>query len=265
MIVAGQLEQARVEAHVLADALEDHAFQVVIEQDAWDAAEGGKGLDVAAENTLQRLVEGEAGVHGPGPGQHEDETGQAAAGGADRDRAEVAPVDLALLPRQRIEAEERLGARGGADEADVTADLHGRAQVAARAEHRVQARRAQAWIRLERGGDDGLVGIEPARANLRPGMAVGVIESALDGLVMHAEGVGDGADRPVLGVEEAPDLGPLPQGDHRPLSAPRLRAGPEQGQAVVTDPLAGAPTAGTAQGYGYGTSGVRDIDGVLLP
>ena len=34
VVVAGKLEQARVEADVLAESLEDDAFQVVIEQDA---------------------------------------------------------------------------------------------------------------------------------------------------------------------------------------------------------------------------------------
>jgi hypothetical protein len=64
VVVAGELEQAGVEADVLAEALEDDAFQVVVEQDAGDAAQGGEGFDVAAEKALQRLVEGKAGVDG---------------------------------------------------------------------------------------------------------------------------------------------------------------------------------------------------------
>jgi hypothetical protein len=60
VVVAGELEQARVEADVLPEALEDHAFQVVIEQGPGDPTQGGEGLDVAAEKALEGLVQGEA-------------------------------------------------------------------------------------------------------------------------------------------------------------------------------------------------------------
>ena len=64
---------------------------------------------------------------------------------------------------------------------------------------------------LERRGDERLVGIELAGTNLRAGMdAACAVEGAAHGGVVDAEGVGDGADRPVLGVEEATDLGALP-------------------------------------------------------
>ena len=60
------------------------------------------------------------------------------------------------------------------------------------------------------------------------------------------------ADRPVLGVEEAADLGALEQGDHRASSAPGRGARPEVRQGDVTDPPAAAATAGTAWGRGDG-------------
>ena len=130
----------------------------------------------------------------------------------------------------------------------------------------MQAGGPQPGVLLERARDDSLVGIQPARADLRPGMAAAsAIDGAPDGVVMDAEGVGDGADRPVLGVEEAPDLGPLQQRDHRAPSAPRRRAGPEQGQPGVTDPAAGAATAGTAQRHGPSRIHGIGIDGFLLP
>jgi hypothetical protein len=59
--------------------------------------ERGEGLDVAAQEALQGLIQREAGVHRAGPRQHEDETGQDPPGAADRKAAEVAPVDLPLL------------------------------------------------------------------------------------------------------------------------------------------------------------------------
>ena len=64
MIVAGQVEHARVEADVIADALEDDALQVVVEDRAGHALQRGEGLDVAAQEALERLVQGEAGVAG---------------------------------------------------------------------------------------------------------------------------------------------------------------------------------------------------------
>ena len=137
-VAAGEIQEARGEADVVAEPLEDDAFQMVIKQDPWHPTEGGEGFDVAPEKALEGLVEGEAGVDGAGPGQHEHEAGQDAAGGADLDRAEVPPVHLALLAGEGIEPEEGFGARRGADGADVAADLDGRARVASLAEHGVR-------------------------------------------------------------------------------------------------------------------------------
>jgi hypothetical protein len=97
VIMAGELEEPGVEADVIADALEDDALQVVVEQRARRSLERGEGLDVAAQETLQRLIEGKARVAGARPGEHEHETGQDARGGADADLTEVAPIDLALF------------------------------------------------------------------------------------------------------------------------------------------------------------------------
>jgi hypothetical protein len=73
VVVAGELEQAGVEADVIADALEDDALQIVVEDGAGHALERGEGLDMAAQETLERLVEGEAGVAGARPGEDERE------------------------------------------------------------------------------------------------------------------------------------------------------------------------------------------------
>src|SRR5262249_21498484 len=249
VVVPRELEQAGVEANVFAIALEDDAFQVVVEEGPRDAAEGGEGLDMAPEKALESLVEGEASVDGAGPGEHEDEAGEDAPGVADLDRAEVAPVDLALLADQRLQAEVGLRPRRGADEADVAPDLHGGAGVAAVAQHGPQARGAQARVLRQGRGDEGLVGIQGAGPNLGAGVAgVLAVERARDGLVMDAEGVGDGADRPVFGVEEAADLGALEQGDHRRPSAPRRRPGAEMGQGDVAEKAAARATAGRARG-----------------
>ena len=107
VVVAGELEQARMEADVIADALEDDALQVVVEDDAGHAPERGEGLDVAAQETLERLVEGEARVTGARPGEHEHEAGEEAGRRADADLPEVAPVDLGLLAGEGVEAQDR--------------------------------------------------------------------------------------------------------------------------------------------------------------
>jgi len=54
--VAGQLEHARMEADVIPGPVEDDAFEIVVENRPGRAAEGGEGLDVAAEEALQRLA-----------------------------------------------------------------------------------------------------------------------------------------------------------------------------------------------------------------
>src|SRR5207249_4794957 len=64
VIVAGQLEHARMEADVIPGPVEDDAFEIVVENRPGRAAEGGEGLDVAAEEALQRLVQSKAGVDG---------------------------------------------------------------------------------------------------------------------------------------------------------------------------------------------------------
>ena len=229
VIVAGELKQAGVEANVLAEPFEDDAFQVVIQQGPRDPAHGRERLDVAAEEALQRLVEGEAGVDGAGPGEHEHEARQDAPHPPDLDRAEVAPVDLALLRDQGVEPEVRFGSRGRADGAHVAPDLDDGARVAPVAEHGPQARGAQTRVLLEGRGDERLVRIQGAGPDLGPGVDAPIaIERAADGLMVDADGVGDGADRPVLGVEEAADLGALEQGDHRWPSVPRHRTGTER-------------------------------------
>jgi len=114
VVMAGEFEHVRMEADVIADALEDHALQIVVQDGAGHALEGGEGLDVPRQETLERLVEGEAGGAGARPGEHEHEAREEAGGGADADRPEVPPVDLGLLAGEGLEAQEGLGTSGGA-------------------------------------------------------------------------------------------------------------------------------------------------------
>src|SRR5205814_1813608 len=111
MIVAGELENTRVIAHVLAGALEHDALEIVVEQHARRATEGLEGFDVAADEALERLVEREACIQRPTEAQYHDEARQRALGRADAHLTEARPIDLALLARQRDEVEVRLGLR----------------------------------------------------------------------------------------------------------------------------------------------------------
>jgi hypothetical protein len=266
MVVAGELEQPRVEANVRAGPLEDDAFQVVIQQGPRAPAQRGERLDVAAEEALQRLVEGEARVDRAGPGEHEDEARQDAARAPNLHRAEVAPVDLALLGHEGLQPEVRFAPRRGPDGADVPPDLHGGAGVASVAQHSPEARGAQPRILLQRGGDERLVGVQLAGANLRAGVDPAIpVERPAHGRVVHAEGVGDRADRPVLGVKEATHLGALEQRDHRRGSAPRRGARlAHMGQGDVADEAAAPAAAGTARATsGIGLSSLGIIGGLL--
>jgi hypothetical protein len=76
VVVTGELEQPWVEADVFPEPLEDDAFQVVVERGSRNTPKGDERLDVAAEETRQRLIQGEAGVDGAWPGEHQHEARQ---------------------------------------------------------------------------------------------------------------------------------------------------------------------------------------------
>jgi len=99
-VSVGQLEQPRMEADRIVDALEHGTFQIVVEQPAGDPAEEAEGLDVAGQEARQPGVVEEAHEEHAGKRQHHDEAKQAAMPTLDRAAAEVGPVDLGLLARQ---------------------------------------------------------------------------------------------------------------------------------------------------------------------
>jgi hypothetical protein len=67
VVVAGEEEHGLVESDVIAGPLEDDALQVVVEDRPRHAAQRGERLDMATQERLQRLVEGEPGEHRPRP------------------------------------------------------------------------------------------------------------------------------------------------------------------------------------------------------
>src|SRR3972149_4596865 len=91
VIVAGEIEDSRMKADVVPGALQDDALQVVVENGPGDAVKRIERLDVPAQEALHRLVEREASVDRPRPGEHHHEAGERAAGGAGLDPAGGAP------------------------------------------------------------------------------------------------------------------------------------------------------------------------------
>ncbi len=72
---------------------------------------------------------------------------------------------------------------------------------------------------LERRADEVLVRIEHGRGRSKGDVGEPLdLDGQRDGVAMNAQLGGDGADLPVLGVEQPPDAGAQLRGDHR---APR--------------------------------------------
>ena len=228
VVVAGELEQARMEFDGAPLAGEHRALEVVVEEHPRGALEVGEGLDVAAQEALERLVEREEHVDRARPGQHHDEGRQGAPGLADRDAAEVTPVDLGLLSDQGVEAEIRLGGRPRTQASHQAPRLGDRSPVAPGHDHLVQARGAELGVVLEGGAEEGDVGVELAGADLRAGVEAGGLEGGAHRVGVQPKLGRDGADAPVLGVEQAPDRGALGLGDHAPGSRRRPGAGPSE-------------------------------------
>ena len=98
MIVPGELEQARMKPNGTALAFEDGTAQVVVDQGPGHASEQAmKGVDVAAQKTLERLIQGEERRHGARVGQDHHEAGERACAVADPDRAKGPPINLCLF------------------------------------------------------------------------------------------------------------------------------------------------------------------------
>jgi hypothetical protein len=171
VVVAGELEQPGMKLDRVALAGEHRALEIVVEKGPGRALEEGQGLDVSAQEALERLVEGEEHVEGAGPAEHHDEGGQGPARLSDLHVTEVSPVDLGLLTGQRRQAQEGLGLGPRPQAAHDPARLHDRAGVAPGHDHLVDAGRAQAGILLEGRADEVQIGVEPAGSHRRGGLA----------------------------------------------------------------------------------------------
>ena len=254
--VAAELQEARVKADRVPLPLQDRAAEVIVEHGPRHPAKRRERLHVAAEEALQRLVQGEDRVQRPRPAQDQDERGEGPRGAADPDRPEGPPVSRGLFARQDGEAEVRFRGPRRAQGAYHAAELDGRALIAPLPEHHEQPGGPEPRIPLEGLLEEGAVGVELARPHARgPREAVGG-QGPAHGVGMQAELRRDGADPPVLGEEESADLGNLRRGDHgrpsrrRSGGAPRW---PPPGQ-VLGPPGERPPAAadGTAGATSFG-------------
>jgi len=267
VVVAAQLQEARVEADGVALPLQDGAFQVVVEQDPGHTPQGPEGLDVAAQEALERLVHGEDRMERPRPAQDQHERGQAPGGPAERDRPEAAPVDLGLLPDQEVQPQVGLGGGDRPQGPDHPAQLHDGAGVPPRLDHLEQPRGPEPGVLLERRLEERAVRVaQTGPDDGRPSEALGRQRPA-DRVGVQGELGGDGPHAPVLGEEEPADLGDLRRGDHaRPPAAslPRRTGGPggAPAEAVLVPPDEPAPAAARPT-TGSGILGRRIRDGRL--
>ncbi len=170
---------------------------------------------MAAQETLERLVEREEGKERTRVREHHHEAGQRTDAAPDPDRAKRAPVHLRLFGRQGREPAIHRDRRGRTDQPDHAPELHHRARVAPRLHHLEEPRGTQSRILREGVADDGQVRIQLRRAARAPAHALRVVrDRRADGVMVDAEGGGDGADLPMLAVIEATDLGVLLGRDH---------------------------------------------------
>ena len=108
-IVSGEAQQSRMEADRIPAPLQHSTFQIIVEQDTWNALKCLEGGNVPAQEVLHSGIKEEAQEDLPGMAQHHHERHQRTPRAADLQMAEVRPVHLALLARQAAQPQIRLG------------------------------------------------------------------------------------------------------------------------------------------------------------
>jgi len=188
-------------------ALEHGAPQVVVEQHPGHAAEGGEGQHVAPQEAVHPGVQAEVQEDAARVAQHHHEGHQWALGAAHHQVAEVRPVDLRLLARQRAQAQEGLGRRARAVAGHEVAEVVGPAGVAALAHHGVQPAGGQRGELGQCVADEGQVEVDLAGAQRGIGAHhAGLGDHALHGVAVQVQLAGDGADAPGFSLVQAQDL-----------------------------------------------------------
>src|SRR5262245_39032156 len=157
-----------------------------------------EGIDVAAEQAFQRLIEKKFQVESPAIGEGDDEAGELPEGAADADLAEGSPVGLGLLAWKDRETEEGL-ARDRARLLGHPPNLAEAALVTAVAQHFKEPAGSQMRMLFESLLDEVEPWIEERRF-ARSQIERGTDQRTFDGLRMEPHFGGDRADLPVLGI-----------------------------------------------------------------
>ena len=229
-----------------AATVEHGATQVVVDEVSRDTAQRVEGVDVPAEEALQRLVEGEQRGQRPGVAEDHDESGDRARAGADADLAERAPVDLCGFARQGDHPAVDDAAGFGPQALHEFAYGEDRTGIAALAHHFVDPRGAQPWVLRQDVADERQIRVDdagPPHAG-RDAWRL-ALDRGADRLTVEAELGRDGPDLPVLGVVQAPDLGALRGRDHPSSLSPR---GAARASAPATGSSARRPRIGWRRG-----------------
>ena len=136
-IISGELDQGGMEPDGVAVAFQHRAFEIVVQKDSGKSVPCREGFDMTSQEVLHTGIEEEAQEDLARVAQYHDEGHQGTARTADREMAEVSPVDLGLFARQSAQAQIRLGWRPRPPASDDVAEVIGTAAIAAFAHHRV--------------------------------------------------------------------------------------------------------------------------------
>ena len=163
-VMASEVGVAGVEYRgVTAQALQHGALEIVDHDPGGPSrTEELEGVEVAAEEVLHGLGDGELDVHQAAVAQHHHEEAQPSSSVADIDRAVVTPVDLGALAWSEVQGQERRGAHR-AYPLHVVFDDGGAAVIAGLAQANEELGGAVGMV-LEQAADGGLVRVELAWA-----------------------------------------------------------------------------------------------------
>src|SRR5579872_613903 len=265
-VMGGELEQERVEPDRVSDPLEDGALEVVIETDPRDALPELERPLVAAKEVLGLLPVEEPHVGHARVREHPDERDERAVAAPDPARSEVRPVELSLLPWERLEAQECLRRLHRTEGPHRVPEVVLGAGIAALAAHDPEPARRKRRPFPPRLADEGNVQVDDRRPRLPELGRVRVAEHALDHVVVDAELRRDRPHRPLLGdvetqdpdLELARDHGALPAlPASRPSTSamtPRMRSQEAPSNEGTDDSPAEVTPHGLRQPVGTGKS-----------
>jgi hypothetical protein len=101
-----------MEQYLLAAPLQYGTLEIVVENLSRLARPSLKGMHMAAQKILHRLIEEKLQIQSAGIRQCHHQARQRALGAAHHHMAKVRPIDLRLLTRKHLQLQERFAAKG---------------------------------------------------------------------------------------------------------------------------------------------------------